>query len=250
MWHNIISTQSRCLYARRFCLVAIVLIGSIALWSSQATAADIVSFPVLDASGFFDYDGTNLTLDNTTTVSKIIYGFQSVPYPPYVLPISSPGTVSDPLVTNGAVAQFGGLTYSGSGLGFSDGTFSLAIGADVVFSADVVDVVLVPTSQHTANINPSPYSINLQNVAVSQPSVGTSRFVTDWLAATGGSGRGVLAVTLTNTDSGSLDPLMDPASGNALLTLQPATPEPASVLLLLVAGGWFVRARHGVCRAG
>ena len=227
-----------------FRLYAIVLIAMVGvLLCAPIAVADLVAEPSAAGSGSYAYDGSNLTLTGVT-INQITFGFSFVPSPHVV---TAPTWVTDPVAGSsvgsgdGAVAEMIGLTYDGSGYGFSDGTFKLSLGSDVVMTADMVDVALSMTAADTAIINSSLASVNLTNVVVTQPSAGTSQFVTDWLFASQGSGLGALQLTFVNTlEGGSFDdlPLDSTSGGSALLALQPVTPEPASLLMILAGGSW------------
>jgi len=198
--------------------------------------AQTVPFPTASGSGFFDYDGTSLTLTSMTKVTMAVYGPGQMAFM----------VTQDPIVTS--VLQLSGVNQVGTSYAFSDGTATLTSAAgDVLLTADIVNTILSPTGADTGTINASQVAANLQNVIVSQPASGTSRFVTDWLNITNGSGLGALGLTLTNTNTegGSINPLLSPASGNALFTLQAVTPEPASMSLLLLGVLGLMKRRRG-----
>jgi hypothetical protein len=171
--------------------------------------APAATFPSATGSGFFTYDGSALTLDSITGLSQIFYSPTESTFSP----------LEDVAIS--ATAELTGVTRIGASLVFTDGTFSITAGSDVLMTADIIDVELMPTSSHTANINPGLSMINLENVVVAQPSSGTSRFITDWLTAAQASGRGVIGLSLVNTNAGSLNPLVPPAGGNVVFSLEP-----------------------------
>jgi len=199
--------------------------------------AELVANPSASGAGYYDYSESTLTLTDVK-INQITFGFSMGP--PYPHTVTAPEWVTDPVAgtgaNDGAVAELLNITYDGSGYDFSDGTFKLSLGSDVVMTANMVDVALVPTATNTAMINSGLAGVNLTNVVVTQPTAGTSQFVTDWLSASEGSGLGALALTFTNTlEGGEFEAPYDSESGGSvLLTLQPVTPEPASALLILL----------------
>jgi hypothetical protein len=194
-------------------------------------------FPVAIGSGSFSYNGTSLSL-NSTSVAMITYEDFTAAFMSW----------QDPVV--GGTLAISGVTRIGSSNDFTDGAFTITAGGDVVLQADIINVTILPTATHTGNINPSAAVVNLANVQVSQPSAGSSRFVTDWLAASEGSGYGKLGFTLTNTAAGSIEPLVAPAGGPVNFQLEPALasdpsiPEPATVLFLTMGCGAAILRRR------
>jgi len=194
-------------------------------------------FPVAIGSGSFSYNGTSLSL-NSTSVAMVMYEDYTVAFTP----------MDDPVV--GGELAISGVTRIGSSNDFTDGAFTITAGGDVVLQADIIGVTILPTAVHTGDINPSSAFVNLTNVQVSQPGAGTSRFVTDWLIASEGSGYGKLGLTLTNTAAGSIEPLVAPADGPVNFQIEPGLasdptiPEPASVLFIAMGCGAAILRRR------
>ena len=201
---------------------------------AYAVPAGASLFPLSNGSGTFSYNGTSLSVSGT--VSMILYS-------------TTPGDSSPPKTdpVRGGAIQLSGMTRVGETYQFTDGTCTITAGATTVLQADIVNVLMVPTAAHTATINASAAAINLENVLVTQPT-GGSTFVTKWLAAAPGSdvgaGFGKLGLSLTNTNTGSLNPLVAPASGPMNFQLEPAVPEPMTILLLLGGGAWGLVSRR------
>jgi hypothetical protein len=202
--------------------------------------ASVVSAPHSTGSGQYNYDGSALTISGAT-VSQIIYSWS-----PFDLATSDPVLGADIVVT--------GLTYTGGTgpggstppYGFTNGQLKLTDGDFDYLTAEIVDVELIPTSENTAYINEGTTVANLVNVVVNDPTPSTYDFVDYWEDASQGATYGAFGFTLENGASGSVSPeLVAPAAGSVSFTLQPATtPEPSSVLLLLLGGGVAFRRRQ------
>lgn len=196
-------------------LLAVVL--SLVLTAGTALA---VPFPWLDYSGTIDIDGNTITQEILTTNGKYLDGTTFNAFKP------------DSILNQ--QVQFGDLQFLLSGSALSplpSTTFSIKSmdGSTTFFSAQLSNIVYIPNSDSTGDINPS-FNANLQSVVVNNTI--NSRWLTE-IAEVAEAAQNQAATHIDLTFSSPLASFPEDGVGTINVTGKVApVPEPGTMVLL------------------